>query len=350
MRSKLMAALCLLSLLTFSGCATKDSVLFVTKTSLGIDLDTKPTTANIGYDRVEGYIGPRYQNGAVPPVLAALDSDAKILNPRIQQIYATGDAARNVVDTEQQKSANNKQLTGQKKLMFFGTTTTTGLKIGFTNNLPDSFLFGYKRKEFSFIPLGKEGQIDVYPSVLASIDTGATANTQESTSLNNKQFFATGIVAEALGSREDIRQKFNDKAADLFAIYRDQVQAQKIEALSVLYCFVSVAEEALPTIFSDAHRLGLLPNGSFSHLEHQYNQAVKMSIDDPQRSRLLRKLRSEYAFHIRDSKGTSPTRATLIGAHKELVCTLTVHRNGGPNTPGEDESTNPSTTQSNTEN
>ena len=41
----------------------------------------------------------------------------------------------------------------KKRLVFFGTSTTLGLKAGFSGDgYPDSLTFGYKRKEFSFIP------------------------------------------------------------------------------------------------------------------------------------------------------------------------------------------------------
>ena len=77
------------------GCA--DSVLFVTKTSIGLDFDTKPPAASIAYDRTEGYLAPRYDNGAIPPVYGRIRSDAKIFNANVRQIYATGSAAQRVL-------------------------------------------------------------------------------------------------------------------------------------------------------------------------------------------------------------------------------------------------------------
>ena len=305
MRNNTTVALTLWSMLVLAGCATTDDVLFVTKTSLGIDFDSKPASASIAYDRTEGYIAPRYDNGEIPPVVASIKSDAKIFNPKISQVYATGDAAviavsecpkvtlaaldpKGPTDTKDGSDKNDcpkvtppttpytqKKLKGEKKLMFFGTTTTTGMKVGFTTYVPDSFVFGFRRKEYSFIPLGTERiyeavpstdackaicaswneektkvsgcscvkeEYDVYPSVLASIDTAAnagelkqpdmpesatsqspepeTASTQpasqpnqdKQTSLSHSQFFATGRAARELAANPAISKAFKAQA------------------------------------------------------------------------------------------------------------------------------------------
>jgi hypothetical protein len=230
MQNKTTVTLMLCWMLALTGCTTTNEVLFVTKTSLGIDFDAKPATASIGYDRTEGYIAPRYENGEIPPVVASIKSDVAIFNPTIRQVYATGDAAviavsgapevvLNILDPVEANGIHKKKLQGEKKLMFFGTNTTTGLKVGFTSYLPDSFLFGFKRKEYSFIPLGTVGTgadaHDVYPSVLASIDTGANVSTTgviENTSLSSSQFFATGRAARELAANDDVNKAFRDLA------------------------------------------------------------------------------------------------------------------------------------------
>jgi hypothetical protein len=204
------------------GCADKDSVLFVTDTSLGIEVDSKPATTSIAYDRVEGFIGPRYQNGAVPPVVASIATGGSIFNPRIQQVYATGAAAEKV--TGGSTDDGPKALQGDptmKKLVFFGTTTTVGLKATFTTGVvPDSMNFGYKRKEFSFIPLASTttngGIVDVYPSVLASIDssTKVASGSSGGSGLTNQQFFATGTAAEALATNPEVVSSFRSITAN----------------------------------------------------------------------------------------------------------------------------------------
>lgn len=214
--------------LALAGCASSDHVLFVTKTSIGIDFDSKPATASLAYDRIEGYVAPRYANGEIPPVVASVKSDGQIFSPAIRQVYATGDAA--VIATGGKPSGRSRPMKGTRKLMFFGTTTTTGIKVGFTTSMPDSFVFGFKRKEFSYIPLGTVGTgdtaYDVYPSVLASIDTAANVSIDGKTvdtSLTNSQFFATGKAARQLAATPMITDGF--KAIAREAILKQQAQA-----------------------------------------------------------------------------------------------------------------------------
>src|SRR5882672_7171723 len=204
-----------------AGCATPDSVLFVTDSSIGFNVDNKPPTVSIAYDRIEGYIGPRYENGALPPVVASIETGGTVFNPKIRQVYATGAAAVKAVGTSGAPNGPT-ELSGdpaQRRLVFFGTTTTLGLKVGFSGNgYPDSLMFGYKRKEFSFIPLASMTtngvKRDVYPSVLASIDTTTTATSLQGTGLANKQFFATGQAAETLAKSPAVSSAFNSIAGE----------------------------------------------------------------------------------------------------------------------------------------
>ena len=198
------------------GCSTgKNNVLFVTTTSLGVDFDNTPPTASVAYNRVEGYIGPRYENGAVPPVLARIQSDGSIFNAKVRQLYATGAAA--IIVANPQASNGPKELKGEKEVMFFGTTTTTGLKVGFSGITPDTFILGYKRQELSYIPLGHiQGGEDVYPSVLATLDTTAQAGPEKTAGLQGGQFFATGEAAELYAKTREIRDMFKKAAMDAF--------------------------------------------------------------------------------------------------------------------------------------
>jgi hypothetical protein len=245
----------LLSILLISGCANKDHVMFVTKTSLSVlDADTKPPGISIAYDRVEGYFGPTYKNGAVPPVFSSIESSGDIFNPKVKQLYATGDAA--LIATRQSDTVTERPLltssNDDKNLMFFGTSTTTGLKIGTTNNIPDSFIFGYKRKEFSYIPLGhmtnEAGQtVDVYPSVIASIDTtgelqNATDIGKSSPKLATSQFFATGAAAEKLAF----------SLRDAFAARAETAIGQEAHAGAIVRCYVALSPEQKLAVWNDA--------------------------------------------------------------------------------------------------
>ncbi|WP_291982989.1 hypothetical protein [Candidatus Accumulibacter sp. ACC005] len=239
------------SILVVAACAAPDHVLFVTKTSIGIDLDSKPASASLAYDRVEGYMGPRYDNGEIPPVIASVKSDGAIFNPRIRQVYATGDAAEIVVKARADPAPSTERgpkLSGGKKLMFFGTATTTGLKVGFTTGLPDSLTFGFRRKEFSYIPIGTVGTgddaYDVYPSILASIDTAATAGTASETGLRNAQFFATGQAARFLATNAQVRMDFENQAERSMDVASGLSQSETARALRLYANPPGITEEA----------------------------------------------------------------------------------------------------------
>jgi len=231
MRHSLALTLCIGALAALSGCASPDHVLFVTKTSIGVDFDSKPGTASLAYDRTEGYAAPRYANGEIPPVVASVKSNGGIFSPVIRQIYATGDAA--IIATGGAVPRDSRKMQGERTLMFFGTTTTTGIKVGFTTGLPDSVVFGFRRKEYSYIPLAtvetQTGTEDVYPSVLASIDTAANVSadgTVNTTELANAQFFATGAAARRLAQNTSITAAFREIARESI----QQRQANNVNA------------------------------------------------------------------------------------------------------------------------
>jgi hypothetical protein len=229
----------LLSLLLLASCADTGRVIFVTTSSFGINVDNKPPTVSIAYDRTEGYIGPRYPDGAVPPVVASIETDGKIFSPEIRQVYATGPAAVRVVGTPNAPESPH-DLVGEKtgkRMVFFGTTTTLGLKAGFSGEgYPDSFVFGYKRKEFSYIPLGTKDvngtPHDAYPSVLASIDTRASAESRPNSSLRTQQFFATGWAADTLATNPAVTYVFRAKAADALTASLPEQQRQEARSLA----------------------------------------------------------------------------------------------------------------------
>ncbi|MFC1869054.1 hypothetical protein ACFL0H_13125 [Thermodesulfobacteriota bacterium] len=323
----------LFAALAVCGCATVDDVLFITKTSVGFELDSKPATASIAYDRIEGYIGPRYENGALPPVVASIQTDGKIFNPQVKQVYATGAAATNLVLGSGQAVKAPTDLSGSKKLMFFGTTTTAGLKVGFTTNVPDSFVFGFKRKEFSLIPLGKrkadlvgnnnsDRVVDVYPSVLASIDTGASTGAPSDTSLVTHQYFATGEAAVELCKDPDLRNLMKNRAKDAFEVYKSALGDQQMEALLVLRCLTKIEDKQLPSVWEDAKRHNLFyDSDKHDKLITALTKAMKETNAEV-REQKIRALRNRYADDIGITDGSTPTRAQMLRAHGKFVCDL----------------------------
>jgi hypothetical protein len=275
---KLMLAAGAVSVL--AGCASSDHVLFVTKTSVGIDFDSKPLTASLAYDRIEGYVAPVYGNGEIPPVVASVKSDGTIFAPAVRQVYATGDAA--LIATGGKRSTRKQPMQGARaNMMFFGTTTTTGIKLGFTTGLPDSFVFGYKRKEYSYIPLvtvgtGEDAH-DVYPSVLASIDTAAnvaTDGTVDQTALTNAQFFATGDAARRLARHPTIRSGFQAIAEravlkqQIGAVREEETLSNAIDAMVVnildRYADQGTTADERSAIVAAARQAGLDPDSTMT--------------------------------------------------------------------------------------
>src|SRR5260221_8870721 len=58
--------------LALSGCGIGyNQTLFATTANVGIDIDTKPPTAEISIARREGVIAPTFQGGQHPPVYAS---------------------------------------------------------------------------------------------------------------------------------------------------------------------------------------------------------------------------------------------------------------------------------------
>lgn len=203
--------------LTLVGCASPDNVIFVTTANVGIDADTTPPNITIGYGRYEGYYGPIYDSGALPPVVARLESNLSVFSPELRQTYATGNAAQIVTDDKPSKP-KPRPLSGTKRVAFFGTSSVVGLKVAFNANGPESLSLGYKRKELSFIPIMKTPESDQYGSVLASIGMNVATPNLTNTKLGISQFFATGIAAENLAYSE--------------ASIKDFFKLQAVEALS----------------------------------------------------------------------------------------------------------------------
>jgi hypothetical protein len=199
--------------LTLTGCTSPDRVLFVTTTDIGISADATTQTALIGYDRLEGMVGPAYvETGAVPHTVGVLKSNLSIFNPDINQIYATGLAADRVTDGSDTEPPPVPKLpsTGERRIMFFGTSSNLGLKLGWAaQGYPSSINLGYKRKEYSLIPLQKNldgGKEDYYPPVFASISVNQSTGLISDTSTALHQFFATGQAAVNLASDDQFKR------------------------------------------------------------------------------------------------------------------------------------------------
>lgn len=249
------------SLITFliplSGCVVGyNSLIFATKSNMGVDIDTQPPTAEISIARHEGVIEPTFEDGKTPPVSASFGSRVggfQRLFTGVSSTFATGPAAvamtdlynadTPVVEKSQKISAYKEGVElsetpkrksfvpglglakvpylerGMVKPLFFGTHSTLGLKVewnGTTGQYPSAVKFGFNRKELAFAPVtmmkakpndpsSKEMRANA-PSLLASVDTDMQLSTfNDGNNFTYIQYFATGDAATNLATQKDVR-------------------------------------------------------------------------------------------------------------------------------------------------
>lgn len=287
-----------------AGCAIPgDHVVFITKTSLGIDVESTPPTASIAYDRVEGYIGPRYDNGTVPPVAGSIATNGKLLDRQIKQVFATGNAAKTVIQGAG-TSAQPETYGGEHKVMFFGTSSVLGIKVSFAaSGAADSLTLGYKRKEVSVIPIGTTG----FPSVLATLDSDFNADTLTGTNLGIAQFFATGIAADQLAAKPDIQRAFAADATSAISQYRVDERVQSRLALTTLYCLAKLDDIELPKVWTNVDALSLFDDAGI---------AGRLHAAPPHDARQL------YTRELSILNPKSQKQTGLMQGHQVYVCEL----------------------------
>jgi hypothetical protein len=216
-----------------AGCSTgRESVLFITKTSFGLDADTKPPALDVGYARKEGTLSPAFTNGVVLPQMASFASRGSVPGTAIGQSFATGNAAELLARyfTHTNDFANpgpitTNQITGQAvvntgggrpRRYFFGTDTSFAVRMTFgpeTGYWPDSLSIGWKRKELAFVPVHTFATNDsgawttnaALPSLLGTAGLSVQAAGRTNAGIGYSQFFATGKAADALVAQRAIR-------------------------------------------------------------------------------------------------------------------------------------------------
>ena len=127
-----------------TACATAtDRATFVTKTSFSIlDADSTPPSISIAYDRFEGYVGPRFDDGSVYPVAGFVETDGTFFNRGLRQVYAGGNAARIVTAQPGAPVVSQPRSdisTRSDQVLVFATATSLGLKVSFAEATPASF-------------------------------------------------------------------------------------------------------------------------------------------------------------------------------------------------------------------
>jgi hypothetical protein len=246
------------------GCATgKESIIFVTKTSVAIDVDTNPPTFDVGYGRYEGSIAPVVKDGQVLPLLSSISSDggisSSVFGSGVTQNFTVGNAAvimsqylgstSNPVEGLDKdfaaiisKPANVKGTIATGERYFFGTKTTLGFTTSFAAErgyTPDSISLGYKRKEFAYVPIRENGasgsETLSIPSMLATSGTSATAGVNQS-GFSVSQFYATGKAANYLAANPTIRNSVISKIIGDDEVDKKLAEAKKeaIDEIDIL--------------------------------------------------------------------------------------------------------------------
>lgn len=248
-----------IGILTLSGCAGYDRILFVTKTNVGLDIDDKPPTAEITIARRELAITPTFDevkgDETTLPLLASFGLTGSFLNPEITSRFAGGEAAVLLARGPDQLSATSTSsaiclgiepdtrplwkipwqyvsnlLFGRKqedtRPFYFATDTAFGLKAawdGTTGPYPSTVKLGYNRKELAFPPiftsknscefteggLVKKGSKVTVPSFVASLDNSSTLKEWFASGITHIQFFATGKAASEFVGRREVNSAMN---------------------------------------------------------------------------------------------------------------------------------------------
>lgn len=229
-----------LLLVSLGGCAIGfDHTLFMTKSNVGVDIDTKAPTAEISIARRELVIAPAFEKGQTPPVLAGFRTGNRLLfGFDVSSVFAGGNAALMLSDPNNIKENSELCLqikpegklhlgpielarfslptTGEIRPFIFGTDTTFGIKVawsGMTAQFPDSLKIGFNRKELALAPVfgSDKGTKDCpylvgMPPFLASIEMTSETTTPQTFDLAYRQSFSIGSAAVELAKDPNIKK------------------------------------------------------------------------------------------------------------------------------------------------
>jgi len=185
MRSRTVLACACLLPLALAGCAG-NHLYFGTGTSVGLDVSGTtqvPDHVSFAYRRSEIALVPERPDGSSHSVLGGIDSDVAFFGDlKIKQVFATGEAAKNVADRMNESTPaagpaedrpaddSRTERTSQRLVIVTGTTLGVELQYG-QEALSPSLLVGYRRGEATVIAVDEQSQEvrSVYADI--SIDT-----------------------------------------------------------------------------------------------------------------------------------------------------------------------------------
>lgn len=321
-----------------AGCSNQE-VMFVTDTTVGVDADMKLGHVTIAYDRTHGMFGPKADSGTAPMVVGSIKTDADVLNPHLSQLYATGSAATLVTrltpTTEPPilDSDNLNFMPGSSDSpMFFGTTSTVGFKLAFSESQLASMTLGIKRRELSVIPL-QPVEVDhvkgyAYAPVIASVEIAGNDKALQDAGLAVREFFATGAPAENLARHGSIRRVFQDEAAQSLNATFD---AEDAAAKSVMTCYDKTPTTNYLSVWQNAADNDILTPEQLASYQKRYTDAgIVASDDEAARKAKLEgtvdgaagpsaAYRGQLSLHMEDF-GASDTRSSALVKHAQFVC------------------------------
>lgn len=251
MKQKLFQTIALLLILFItSGCAPGlNSVLFTTRSNVGLDVNATPPTTEVGIAREEFVIAPTYEKGQTHPVMASFSSGQNFASKfafGVGSTFSTGEAAyimaklynskAETIDykmetgckapfkpklTKVLKNRLNYVEAGNVKPFIFTTNTMFGIKVGWGAPAPAAFVpnslkIGFNRQEIAFTPAGIEKCAEDWyaanvPSLLATLDAqtnieGSANSDGSNAKLTYLQYFATGVAASELSKKRGVRK------------------------------------------------------------------------------------------------------------------------------------------------
>lgn len=342
-RSSLIPLAILATAVVQTGCSTpRDAAVFVTKTSTSIaDVDTTPASISIGYDRFEGYAGPRFGNDTAYPVASMIESNGSVGDRKVRQVFVGGNAALIATRKDDADSQDVKQQDGDgtddkrqdtatsgPRVMVFATGTTTGLKLGFAEGspVPNSLTIGYRRKEAALVPV-EENRLGT--SVLGSLSndvsvtgtpptagasTPGTQTTGSGTSVGFgvEQFFATGKAAENLAGKPEIRKKFVDTAEQAVGNVEKYLEgeiAMRRLSMQIILCVNRLDDTLLERAWANVDDLQVFPK-------------IADAAERIRRAGSAQQQRQTYYGYLNVNDAWEARTISALGFHEELVCRL----------------------------
>jgi len=241
----------LLALPFLAGCAGSgySHTLFATKSNFGLDVDTKPPTAEISLARREIAVSPTFEDGQTLPVMGSFRVHSGLSLPFFADVSTTfsgGDAAlymsalftddlllsSNAVENNKTRDAvllESSRLylstnvpaqvewfwpfwryhihnRSQVRPLVFGTDTTIGAKAawsGLAAQIPDSVKVGFSRKELAWAPIYGRDE-EPFDMILTNKTAGPIVVTTNAIAYSVKMpsFLATMETATKAGSLE----------------------------------------------------------------------------------------------------------------------------------------------------